>query len=214
MARIPIPDPDTMSADQREVYDAVVAGPRGAVVGPLLAALHRPSLAAKWQEFGAMLRYDTSLPAKLNELAILATGRHWNAQTEFHIHAGAAARAGLASEIIDAIRDGKRPGFDDPDEVAVYDFACQLLTTGRVTDAVYFRIHERWGTVGAVELTSVIGYYSMVAMTLNAHQLPLPDGAVAPLSVPTTERSRETVSGLAVGADMLNGDQTESALPR
>ena len=90
LARIPIPNPDTMNAEQRDVYDAVIAGPRGKVVGPLLAALHRPELAAKWQEFGAMLRYGTTLPAKLNELAILATGRHWNAQTEFHIHAGAA----------------------------------------------------------------------------------------------------------------------------
>lgn len=211
MARIPIPNPDTMNAEQRSVYDAVVSGPRGAVVGPLLAALHRPELAAKWQEFGAILRFGTSLPAKLNELAILATGRHWNAQIEFHIHADAAARGGLAPGIIEAIRNGVRPDFADTDEEEIYDFACQLLTAGRVSDATYKKVHDKWKTIGTVELTSVIGYYTMVAMTLNAHQLPLPDGAAPPLAVPATDQhGANNVSGLETSRDMLDHDQGES----
>lgn len=211
MARIPIPDPDTMTPEQRTVYDAVVSGPRGKMVGPLLAALHKPELAAKWQEFGAMLRYDTCLPPKLNELAILATGRHWNAQTEFHIHAGAAEKTGLAHEIVDAIQDGRRPDFSDPDEADIYDFACQLLTTGRVSHEVYNKVHTTWQTVGVVELTSVIGYYSMVAMTLNAHQLPLPDGAAAPLTPPVCQSSTtDHVGGLSIGEDMIDREQERS----
>jgi 4-carboxymuconolactone decarboxylase len=207
LARIPIPNPDTMTADQRAVYEAVVAGPRGRVVGPLLAALHRPELAASWQEFGAKLRYGTSLPRKLNELAILATGRHWNAQIEFHIHAQAAAEARLAPDIIDAIREGRRPDFTEPAEAEIYDFTCQLLTAGRVSDAVYRKVHDRWRTVGTVELTAVIGYYSMVAMTLNAHRLPLPDGAAPPLAVPVADReAADRVAGLTIRADMLDPD--------
>ena len=211
MARIPIPDPGTMTEEQRAVYEAVVSGPRGKMVGPLLAALHKPELAAKWQEFGAMLRYDTCLPPKLNELAILATGRHWNAQTEFHIHAGAAKKAGLGTDIIDAIKRGRRPDFSETEEADIYDFACQLLTTGRVSDDVYQRVHATWQTVGVVELTSVIGYYSMVAMTLNAHQLPLPDGATAPLTPPISQsRAADHVGGLHIGEDMIDREQERS----
>jgi 4-carboxymuconolactone decarboxylase len=199
-----------MTDDQRTVYDAVVSGPRGKVVGPLLAALHKPELAAKWQEFGAMLRYGTCLPAKLNELAILATGRHWNAQTEFHIHADAAVKAGLAQHIIDAIRNGRRPDFTDPVEADIYDFSCQLLTAGRVSDTVYNRVHDKWQTIGTVELTSVIGYYTMVAMTLNAHQLPLPDNAPPPLQVQTEKQTdAASVSGLKISEDMIDHGQKE-----
>jgi 4-carboxymuconolactone decarboxylase len=197
-----------MTAEQREVYDAVVTGPRGEVVGPLLAALHKPRLAAKWQEFGAMLRFETCLPKKLNELAILATGRHWNAQIEFHIHAAAAEKAGLAPEIVAAMRAGRRPDFADAEEEAVYDFACELLTAGRVSEPVYRKIHDRWDTVGAVELTSVIGYYSMVAMTLNAHHIPLPKGAAPPLDLPTGAGAPPlAVGGLAVRSDMVDAPQ-------
>ncbi len=211
MPRIPILTPETMTDAQRDVHDAVVSGPRGELVGPLLAALYRPDLAAKWQEFGAMLRFGTSLPARLSELAILATGRHWNAQTEFHIHAAAAEKAGISPETIETIREGRRPDFSDTEESDVYDFASELLATGRVSDTVYRRIHDRWETVGTVELTSVIGYYSLVAMTLNAHQLPLPGGASGPLSVPVAERAvGRPVSGLPVGRDMLNPEHGES----
>ena len=194
-----------MTAAQRAVYDAVVAGPRGAVVGPLLAVLHRPDLAGKWQEFGAMLRYGTSLPSRVNELAILATARHWNAQVEFYIHAQAAEKAGVGPSVIEAIRTGRRPAFSEPEEEEVYEFARQLLTTGQVSDAVYARVRDRWQPVGVVELTSVIGYYSMVAMTLNAHQIPLPDGAEPPLAFPAGGVPRaggngaDGVTGLAVG---------------
>lgn len=201
MARIPFPTPETMTPAQRAVYDAVVSGPRGTLVGPLRAALHRPELADRWQQLGAVLRYGTCLPAKLNELAIVATGRHWNAQVEFHIHARAAEKAGLAPAIVEAIRDGRRPDFDDADEADVYDYACQMLTSGRVSDAVYDRVRGRWGDLGVVDLTALIGYYSMVAMTLNAHRIPLPDGAEAPLGLPDADASVDAVAGLPVPDD-------------
>lgn len=180
-ARIPLPDPATMSPEQRAVYDTVVSGPRGAVIGPLRAALHSPELAERWQQLGAFLRYRTCLPPRLGELAILVTGRRWNAELEWVVHAAAARTAGLSPKVIDAIRDGRPPAFSDPDEADVYAFARELQLSGRVSDPVYDAIRTRWKERGVVELTALIGYYTMVAMTLNAHRIPLPDGMAAEL---------------------------------
>ena len=119
MPRIPFPTPDTMTPEQRKVYDAVASGPRGKVQGPLLAALHRPELADKWQQLG---------------------------------------------------------------ELAVYDYAAELQDRRFVSEESYRRALGLWGVVGVVELTALIGYYTMVAMTLNAHEFPLPAGVEPPFA--------------------------------
>lgn len=181
--RISFPAPDTMTEEQREVYDQIVSGPRGTLVGPLRAALHNPALADRWQRLGQVLRFETSIPTHLNELAILVTARRWNSDLEWGIHAGDAERAGLPQAYMQAIREGHSPDFGADDAAReVYEFARQLLQTGNVADAAYDAILARWGELGAVELTAVIGYYSMVAMTLNVHRVPLPAGMAATLS--------------------------------
>ena len=86
MPRISLPTPETMNADQKAVYDKIVSGPRGKIQGPLRAALHNAELADKWQALGALLRYGTSLPPRLSELAILVTGRACNSPFEWHAH--------------------------------------------------------------------------------------------------------------------------------
>jgi 4-carboxymuconolactone decarboxylase len=174
MARIPLPNIETMTAEQRAVYDQIVAGPRGSVVGPLRAALHSPELAQTWQKFGEVLRYSDRIPKRLRELAIIATGRRWNSQLEFHIHAGVGREEGLSDAVIEAIRLGEVPHFTLADEQCVYEFARGLLCDGRVAPQVYEEAIEHWGVVAVVELTAIIGYYSMVAMTLNAHEIELP----------------------------------------
>ena len=181
MARIPLPLPEEMTAEQRRVYDAVLAGPRGRFVGPLRAAIHRPELADKWQQLGELLRFRTSLAPRLSELAILVTARHWDSQFEWHAHEPQAAKAGLAGAIVEAVRTGRRPASLAPDEEAIYDYCTQLLESHAVAEEAYRRAHERFGTVGVVELTALVGYYSMVAMTLNAHEIPLPEGGKPPL---------------------------------
>ncbi len=181
MSRIPILTPDLMTADQKRIHDAVVSGPRGMLVGPLRAAIHRPELADKWQQFGELLRYRTSLPARLSELAILVTARHWDCQVEWHLHERDAIRANLEMPIIDAIRLDQRPADMDAETAAVHDFAVELLRDRFVSDGTYQMVLARWDVVGVVELTAIVGYYSMVAMTLNAHELPLPEGIAPPL---------------------------------
>ena len=194
-ARIPLPDPDSMTAEQRAVYDTVVGGPRGAVIGPLRAALHSPELADRWQRLGEILRYRLTLPKRLGELAILVTARRWNAELEWVVHAEAALAAGLAPKVIEAIRAGDPPAFSDPDEAEVYAFARELQLSGRVGDPVYDAVRTRWGERGVVELTALTGYYTMVAMTLNAHRIPLPDGMAAAL-YPDGEPVVASLSGI------------------
>ncbi|MEO8142955.1 MAG: carboxymuconolactone decarboxylase family protein [Betaproteobacteria bacterium] len=177
MARIPLFPLERMTEEQQRVYDAVVSGPRGVVVGPLRAALHRPELADKCQQLGEILRYRTSLAPRLSELAILVTARHWTSQLEWQQHAPAALKGGLAPEVIEAIRQGQRPPLLKEDEEAIFEFSLQLQEKKRVDDKTYEKTLELIGVQGVVELTALIGYYTMVAMTLIAHEIPLPDGS-------------------------------------
>ncbi len=180
--RIPIPDPDTLSDDQRKVYDAIAGGPRGGVRGPFLALLHSPDLADRVQHLGAFLRYDTSLGPRLSELAILVTARHWTCQYEWLAHEPHARKAGLADGVIDAIREGRRPSFSNPDELVVYDYCRELHETRDIGDETHAAAVEAFGVDGTVELTALCGYYTLIAMTLNANRVPLPDGAEPPLA--------------------------------
>lgn len=184
MSRIPLPSPDSMTNDQKRVYEKIVSGPRGRLVGPLRAALHSPELAERWQALGALLRFGTSLPPRVSELAIVVTARRWNSQIEWHIHAQAARAAGIADAVLDAIQSRATPSFESRDDEVVYEFARQLQETGQVDPKLYAEAVARWQAVGVVELTAVIGYYTMVSMTLNAHEIPMPDDAPAPLDTP------------------------------
>lgn len=173
-ARIPLPSRETMTSEQREVLDEIVAGPRGEVIGPLRAALHSPELARRWSHLGAFLRYQTRVPARAVEIAIIVTGRRWSSEVEWWVHAKIALRAGVPEAAIEAIRRGQTPTFDQEEDRLVYEFTRQIQQTGRTDLSVYRAIETLWGQVGVVELTAVIGYYTMVAITLNVHEIPLP----------------------------------------
>ena len=170
-----------MTDDQRRVYEAMKSGPRkSAPVGPLAAAMHRPDLAEKWSDLGLVLRFNSSLEPRLREFVILLTGRYWDCQFEWFSHEGEARKAGLSDATIETLRSGGRT-FAAPDEQAIHDYAIELLRNHRVSDATYQRIHDAYGTAGTVELTALLGYYAMVAMTLNAHEIGVPEGATPPL---------------------------------
>jgi 4-carboxymuconolactone decarboxylase len=172
---------EEMSDEQRRVLDDILKGPRGTLKGPLRAILHRAELADRWQHLGEILRYRTSLPPRLSELAILVTARALDAQFEWFAHEPPAREAGLAESVIAALRVGDEPTGLNEDEAAVYHYCHELHRDHVVSDASYARALERFGTVGVVELTALAGYYTMVAMTLNAHRIPLPPGVEPPL---------------------------------
>ena len=174
MPRLQPIDTGKLSDQQRKVYEAIAAGPRGGVRGPFLALLHVPELANRVQHVGELLRYDTSFSGKLSELAIIVTARGVRCPYEWYAHARIAAEQGLAAAIIEAIRTGQEPAFADANERLVYDFVHQLVTDRRVSDAAYEAVTKAFGVRGAVELASIVGYYSMIAMTLNAHDIQPP----------------------------------------
>lgn len=174
MTRIPLLNGDDLTPEQQRVYDKIVDGPRGVMVGPLRAALHWPELAERWQALGETLRYHLSLSARLSELSIILVARHWNSYLEWDVHAEAARASGLSNEVIEAVRNAQPPTFVNNDEAVIYEYTRQLLQTGQVDDGAYDEALQLFGTVPLVELTAVIGYYSMVAITLNAHNILLP----------------------------------------
>ena len=199
MSRIPPVSEHSLTPEQRLVYEKVVSGPRGTIVGPLRAVLHSPELADRWQALGEYLRYLSVVPVALRELAIIAVGRHWNCQLEWRIHAPLARDAGITERAIEAIRAAHAPQFADPMEASVYELTRELLSGGCASDAAYGEVRAHLGTQGIVELVALVGYYSMVAMTLNAHQVPLPETAptVEPLCVPEGAAARCVCTDIA-----------------
>jgi 4-carboxymuconolactone decarboxylase len=174
MARLDPVDPANLTPEQRKVYDAIASGPRGGVRGPFLALLHVPELADRVQHLGEFLRYGTSYGRKLAELAIITTARGLRCHYEWFVHAKIAAESGLSAQAIEAIRTNKDPGFTDPSEQLVYQFSRELITVNRVSDATYDAVTKAFGRNGAAELAGIVGYYSMIAATLNAHNIEPP----------------------------------------
>jgi 4-carboxymuconolactone decarboxylase len=174
--------PATMTPEQKKVADAIQSGPRGSGLrGPFNALLRSPELCDLVQRVGAYVRFSSSIPARLNELAIIMVGRKWTAQYEFYAHRKLAIEAGLKSEICDAIAAGRRPAAMQDDETVIYYFCSELLGTGQVSDAHFKAVTDRFGERGAIDLVGAVGYYSLVSMTLNVDGVPLPAGETPPL---------------------------------
>jgi 4-carboxymuconolactone decarboxylase len=173
--------PEQMSEAQRKVHDAIAGGPRGGVRGPFSALLHSPELADRAQKLGEYCRFNSSLPPRLSELAILIVARYWSAQYEWHAHSALAAKAGLDSSIISSIQTRKRPSVMNEEETLVYDFCTELHHDKRVSDATFAKALGRFGERGVVDLIGVSGYYTLVSMVLNVDRVPLPGGAQPPL---------------------------------
>jgi 4-carboxymuconolactone decarboxylase len=187
MPRITLPSPETMSADQKRVHDKIVSGPRGKIQGPLRAVLHNAELADRWQALGALLRYDTSLTRRQSELAILVTARARRSPFEWYAHRLEAQKAGVEEPIIEAILVERWPEGLCVADAAVVRFAKELNRTSSVSDATYADALAHFGERTVVELTALVGYYTMVALTLNAHEIPLPDGVEPAFALPHEE---------------------------
>jgi 4-carboxymuconolactone decarboxylase len=184
MSRIPLPEPETMTPEQRAVHDKVVSGRRGRIRGPLRAALYNPELADRWQALGELLRYRTSLSPRLSEIAILVTALATQSPFEWDAHRTEAENAGVEREIIEALLAGSGPAALRGDDALVAEFAGELNRHNSVSTPTYHRAVVRFGALGVVELTALVGYYTMVAMTLNAHEIPLPEGVRPAFALP------------------------------
>lgn len=181
MSRIePITSREGLTEAQQAVYDSIAAGPRGAVSGPFGVLLHNPAVAGPVERLGAFLRYECSVPKRQRELAILVIGSHWRADFEWFAHAPIARELGHPEPVLAAIAAGDEPNVDDPLDQAVHDFTRELLRERRVSDATFARAEAVLGKVGALDLTTLVGYYSLLAMVLNTFEVAAPDPAQVP----------------------------------
>jgi 4-carboxymuconolactone decarboxylase len=180
-ARFPPLSPDQMTPAQRQVAEAIASGPRGGLRGPFQAWLRSPDLADRLQKLGEYLRFHSSVPRRLNELAILVTARAWDAQFEWYAHHRLALEAGLDPAVAADIAEGRRPSAMQADEAVVYDFCAELRATRRVSDATLTAAIALLGEQGVIDLVAVSGYYDLVSMTLNVAEVALPDGLAPPL---------------------------------
>ncbi len=181
MPRLAPLDLNALTPEQKTVADAIVSGPRGGLRGPFEPWLRSPGLADPAQKLGEHVRFGTSLPRDLSELAIILTGKRWKAQFEFWAHARMAKEAGLAEDVVEAVRLGTPPPFTRDVERVIYDFVTEYFATSRVSQATYDRALAAFGERGVVDLVGTVGYYSLVSMTLNVFEIALPDGIPEPL---------------------------------
>ena len=176
MARYAPLNPSALTDAQRRVVEDVRAGRRGTVPANVVAWLPSPELARRAAALGEFVRYETSLGPRLSELAILVVARYWSCAYEWAVHAGEADAAGVPATVIEAVARDEAPGLTGADAV-VHEFTRELVRTGRVGDGLHARAVAALGEAGVVELVGVVGYYTLVAFTLNASDVPAPAGA-------------------------------------
>jgi 4-carboxymuconolactone decarboxylase len=180
--RLELLSPGEMSAEQKETYDESIAGKRGAPPAPMMAWLNSPEMARHATRLGEVMRFNTIFPAKLSEIAILVTARHWTAHYEWFAHKRLALKGGMDPKIIDDIRDRRTPTFDDPKGKMIYDLAKSLHEGHGVAQGLYDEAVKVLTERGVVEVIGLCGYYTLVSMTLNTFEFGLPDGQVSELT--------------------------------
>jgi len=170
-----------MSQEQRRIYDEVVASRGTWQNGPFGQLIHQPRVAEHTHRLGEFIRYHTSLGPRLSEFAILIVARYWDCRFEWYVHAPIALQSGVSAAVVEAIALGQRPAGLRDDENIVYEYASSSLHRHEIEDEIYARATQLLGVVGVVELTSLLGYYGMLALSLNAHQTLPPAAAQAAL---------------------------------
>lgn len=179
--RLPTIPPAQYTAEQKQAAADFEAVRKVPVFGPFEPLMHSPKVMLLAGEMGDYLRYKSAIGDTLSELVILITAREWTQDYEWYLHQPIALKAGIRREIADAIADGRRPAAMSADEEIVYDYATELLKNKQISDATFERAKSRFGTKGVVDLTGIVGYYTFLAMQLNAAQYQIPkDGTRLP----------------------------------
>jgi 4-carboxymuconolactone decarboxylase len=171
--------------DGMRVWDGVVGSrggelvnAEGGLIGPFNAFVHAPGVGRHLSALGGRLRFKTSIPRRLSELAIITVGAAWKAEFEWWAHAQMAREHGVSGAVVDAIGRGEVPPFDADEERAIYAVARQLTETGHLDLQAYDAAHRLLGDEGMVELVALCGYYTLISYLLNAFAVPLPPEVV------------------------------------
>ena len=175
MARLPIVTRESVPEDQRDAFDEIVQS-LGSVpqYGPGSALIHVPAAARLETGLNDYLRYQSSLPKKVQELAMLVTAREMDCQHIWNAHAGSARNVGVPGHLVDGLRDKKELATLAPDEAAVVQLGRELIRTHHASRGAFQAAQEQFGLRGVVELVLVIGDYSLLALTINAFDTDLP----------------------------------------
>ena len=177
-ARIPVITPETeLNPEQKRVLAGLLDRRGGRIPGPYRFTLHCPEITELMHPFGELLRLKSPFPLRVSEIAICATARAWDSDYIFTSHSQGALKAGVDLPVIEAMQRGERPVFKQADEEAVYDFTTELCVNHKISDATYQRTLKMYDVPKVVELSALIGYYSLVAATILAHEMPLPADA-------------------------------------
>jgi 4-carboxymuconolactone decarboxylase len=179
--RLPTIVPDQYTDAQKKAAEDFLAARKVPVFGPFEPLMHSPEVMSQARAMGDYLRYKSGIGTTLSELVILVTAREWTQDYEWYVHAPIAAKAGIKPEIIEAIRDGRRPTGMGEDEEIVYDFSTELHQNKRVSDVTFARAEKRFGKPAVVDLVAINGYYTFLAMQLNMARYAIPkDGTPLP----------------------------------
>ncbi|MEP9375115.1 carboxymuconolactone decarboxylase family protein [Aquabacter sp. CN5-332] len=183
MSRIALLAREDLSPAQAEVYNSINAGARGGVRGPFRVLLHSPDLAKRVEQLGVYVRFQCKVPERLREFSIVLVSEHWHAAYEWYAHASLALKQGIPEVVLDAVAKGERPAFTEEADEITYDYVTSLLKTGRASDPVFSRAQALLGEEGLVDLTGLVGYYTLLALQLNAFEVPIPEDGYAPWPV-------------------------------
>jgi 4-carboxymuconolactone decarboxylase len=169
-----------LNDQQRPLGEAIMKISGVGIAGPYNPMLRSPVFGQRMFDLLAYLRWDTSVPLRLNEFAILIIGRQWRSQVEWLAHGPLALKAGLSPQTIAELKANKRPSNMAPDEAAVYDFVTELTTKHEVSDETFARAKKLLGEQQVVDLTAVAGTYVTVAMLLAMAEEDVPPGKEQP----------------------------------
>jgi 4-carboxymuconolactone decarboxylase len=174
---------DQLTEAQKPLGEQIMKVSSVGLGGPYNPMIRSPVLGQRLYDLFYYLRWQTSVPTKLNEFAILIIGRQWRSQVEWFAHAPLAAKAGLSANVLAELKDGKRPTGMAEDEAVVYDFVTELTTTKKVSDETFARAKKLFNDQQIVDLTAVAGNYVMVAMMLAMAEETVPAGKEEPFKV-------------------------------
>jgi 4-carboxymuconolactone decarboxylase len=166
--RLPTIPPEQYTAEQKRAAEEFLAARKMPVFGPFEPMMHSPEVMTIARSTGDYLRYNSAIGNTLSELVILITAREWSQDFEWYVHQPIALKAGISKDTTDAIADGRRPAAMTADEEIVYDFTIELQRNKRISDATFNRAEQRFGKKGVVDMVGISGYYTSLAMQLNA----------------------------------------------
>jgi 4-carboxymuconolactone decarboxylase len=181
--RVAVLAEEKLAPAQRALLDSIRSGPRGGGInirGPFAVFLHAPAFGELAQKLGGYCRYQTAVPPRLSEFAILVTAKLWRAQYEWFAHVPQAEKAGVKKTTIQDLHKGRVPKSAPKDERAIYDFVQDLYKTRRVSDKSFKRVSAILGEAATVEFVGILGYYVLISMILNVFRMPVPEGEPLP----------------------------------